>query len=233
MENLNTEAVIEEQATTETQVEPDQVQQRQFALKQKKKKRNLILAVSAATFILFMALFGVNLIRYGMAYLDFSSKKYESASTQFEKLENFLNSPDMVIEADYKQALVVCESDPKSCIGLLENLLDKDHKGLEDSYNQWVYTYATSLFGQKNYNDALTYFTKITVYQDSKAKITESYYLGALDKYAQGSAFYTEAFSDMEKAALENYKDASEILKGWTYDQAVALAADKQYASAL
>jgi len=234
MENLNSEPINTVEGTTEDQdVQKAAEKQRLESKKKKNKKRIIIGAVSAVVFVLFMALFGVNLIRYGIAYLDFSNKKYESASAQFEKLETFLNSPDMVVESDYKQALVVCESDPKTCIGLLEVLLEKDHNGVQDSYNEWTYTYASTLLVQKNYTDAIAYFNKVSTYKDSKTKVIESYYQSALAQYAQGEALYAEAFADMEKAAAENYLDAQDILDGWIYDYAVILAEDKQYALAL
>lgn len=167
-------------------------------------------------------------------YLDAKSlletKEYEKAAAAFADLENFEDSAELAVEANYLFAKeLFAEGNYSKALELLKGLAKENYKDSADLLQEVTYQYAIVSFEKNNFEDAYNSFISIPEYKDVPDRITESTYQYAL---------LLEDSEQWEKAkklfnSLDDYNDSAAKWKFCNYQYALQMMHEKQYQKAV
>lgn len=207
------------------------------AKKAKKKKRIKRVVFSILAVILLVgAVYGtgwhlIPLIRYNMAASNAEKLEYDSAYNTYIALKDYKDSPDKAIETLYKKAAYLEGQEQfVEAAAEYEKIPNYQDSKAKATYckNEANYRDAKSKFDAKDYDGAITAFTALCDYSDSKDWIPKS-------KYAKASELFDS--KDYAKAAdlfkeLGNYEDSKSRMNESKYQMAEVAYSDKDYQTA-
>lgn len=236
----------------------EQSELERLELEKKKKKRKfvrkliiiliclLLLAGGAAAFVIFYYLPSSD---YDNAVAIMNEQNYDEAVAEFEKLNGFKDSEDMIDKCLYEKAVGLMEEEKyNEAIEIFEELEeyeDSTAKSEEcEKLNTQLTSYneATELVKSEKYEEAMKIFSELSGFKDSDKKYKE-----CDDKIKQGIYDEAEALFNEKKyeeakgifASIPDYKDSverhrecDEMIKQGIYDEAEELYNKKKYEEA-
>ncbi len=207
---------------------------------EKKKKRNRIIKRAVLSIVACIALVAlvyvtgwhlIPLIRYNMATSNVEKCEFDSAYNTYIALKDYKDSPDKAIETLYKKASYLeGQEQYKEAAAEYEKIPDYQDSKEKAVYcnHEASYRDARAKFEAKDYDGAITIFTALGDYSDSKEWIPKSKYAKASDLF--DSKEYSKA-ADLFKE-LGNYEDSKERMDESKYLMAEAAYANKDYKTA-
>ena len=149
---------------------------------------------------------------YNKAQALLAEGKYEEATATFEKLGDYKDSADMILECQYQEAIALAEfGEYEKAISIFEVLYD--YKDSTSMILECQYQEAIALIESGEYGKALSIFSTLYDYKDSADVTVECNYLYALKLLEEGRP--EEAFDYFQKVV--HYKDADDYLDRFVY----------------
>lgn len=197
----------------------------------RKKKKSLIVATTLIVSIsLFMYLVGFDLIKYGVAYYNYTTKNYDDSITGFKENERFLDSKNLLNDSYYLKAKMEYDSNPIESMELLSQLSIEGYKDSIQLFNEYTYLFADSKFTSKDYSDSIKYFERIRAFKDSSLKIDSAYYQLGIISFGKNE--YSVAADYMALASMHSYLDSVILNKEYRYLYANELISSKSFSKA-
>ena len=207
------------------------------AKKAKKKKRiKRVIFSILAVILLAGAVYGtgwhlIPLIRYNMAASNVEKLEFDSAYNTFMALKDYKDSSDKAVETLYKKAAYLEGQEQfVEAAAEYEKILDYQDSKTKATYckNEANYRDAKAKFDAKDYDGAITAFTALGDYSDSKDWIPKAKYNKASDlfdakEYAKAVVLFKE---------LGSYEDSKDRMNESRYQMAEVAYADKDYQTA-
>ncbi len=200
----------------------------------KKKKKTTIGIASAAVIVIAVAAVVLTITviiptnKYKAAEGLLASGDYDGAVEAFERLGDFKDSPDRILESIYAKA------EAQFSAGEYNRAIDlfAELEGFQDSADRILeckYAKAEALLTAGDYDRAIVEFAALRPNADVDERIKET-------RYVQGSALFSE--KDYAGAitcftAAGDYKDSNERVKEVRYAQAEAMFANEEYSKAI
>lgn len=207
------------------------------AKKAKKKKRIKRVAFAISAVILLTgAVYGtgwhlIPLIRYNMAAGNVEKCEFDSAYDTYIALKGYRDCTDKAIETLYKKAAYLEGQEQFTEAAVeYEKIPDYQDSKAKAAYckNEANYREAKARYEAKDYDGAITLFTNLGDYSDSKDWIPKTKYAKAADCFENKD--YAKA-ADLFKE-LGNYEDSKDRMNESKYQMAEVAYADKDYKTA-
>ena len=207
------------------------------AKKAKKKKRiKRVIFSILAVILLAGAVYGtgwhlIPLIRYNMAASNVEKLEFDSAYNTYVALKDYKDSADKATETLYKKAAYLegQEQFVEAAVEYEKIPTYQDSKTkATNCRNEANYRDAKAKFEAKDYDGAITVFTALGDYSDSKDWIPKAKYNKASDLFdAKEYAKAVDLFKE-----LGSYEDSKDRMNESKYQMAEVLYADKDYQTA-
>lgn len=198
------------------------------AAENRRKGQNITIVVFASLAVIIGAILLLTKViipnnNYNKAQALLAEGKYEEATATFEKLGDYKDSAEMVLECQYQEAIALAEScEYEKAIAIFEMLDNyKDcitrktdtQAAWDEDKKRISYETAEKMFDQGNYSGAGDAFYYLGDFKDSADRALECRYLQAVKLLEDGNL--EEAFECFLK--ISEYKDVEEYLNGFVY----------------
>ena len=179
--------------------------------KQKKKKRNILIAISAVVLLVAVVLgvifIGLPASRYEEAYQLFEQGYYMEAYDAFIALGDYEDSEQMALECKYQQAKALMKKkDYANAIKMFTDL--GSYSDSATQIKECKYQQALQKLNSKDYSGAISAFSALGSYSDSATMVKECKYQYVL---ANKNNDDTTTYSYLKDLKSAGYKDASTI----------------------
>ncbi len=149
---------------------------------------------------------------------------YANAISVYEKLNNYRDSSDRLLEAKYSYAVTLLESgDYQNAIDEFESIAD--YKNSKEEIKECRYQYAGYLKDSQKYQEAIKEYDSIEGYKDAKNRSDDIKYILAMD------LFEKEQFDEAKLVfdSISNYKNSVAMSKECMYQTALLFISQKDY----
>ena len=157
----------------------------------KKSRKGLIITLSvlgvlAIAAVLWFTVFW-NVVKYNGAKANLEAGNFEAAITSFEKLQNYSDAPDMVLESKYQYAKSLTESKSfEEALALYDEI--PDYRDVPECRKECIYQQALWLFEEEEeYSQGYDLCKELGDYKDCPELLLEYAYEAGEENYKDGN----------------------------------------------